>query len=106
MSESPVGIVNVGYTITSAVRMHSEGVCDWTSEDMWVVLGHNAQGEQVCWYARTLDLDGRVRWSFSNGVYVSGVRQSFLARITDESNKMFSRSSSRAAAAVEVEACN
>jgi len=96
MSASPVGIENVGYTITSAVRMHSEGECDWTSEDRWVVLGHNEQGEMVCWDARLLDIDGRKVWSFSHGDYVSGVRESFFARINGELNKMVSRSESRA----------
>ena len=95
MSASPVGIENVGYTITSAVRMHSEGVSDWTSEDFWVVLGHDEQGEMVCWNARLLDIDGRKRWSFSHGDYVSGVGQSFLKRINYEMEKMVSRSEER-----------
>ena len=96
MSDTPVGIDNVGYTITSAVRMHSEGECDWTSEDFWVVLGHNEQGEMVCWNARLLDIDGRKVWSFSHGDYVSGVRESFLERVHRELGKMVSRSESRA----------
>tara|TARA_R110000824_G_scaffold255235_1_gene444188 strand:- start:2625 stop:2945 length:321 start_codon:yes stop_codon:yes gene_type:complete len=95
MSASPVGIENVGYTITSAVRMHSEGECDWTSEDFWVVLGHNEQGEMVCWNARLLDIDGRKRWSFSGGDYVSGVGQSFFTRINREIKKMVERSVER-----------
>jgi len=95
MSASPVGMNNVGYTITSAVRMHSEGLCDWTSEDFWVVLGHNEQGEMVCWNARLLDIDGRKVWSFSNGDYVSRVHESFLARINHEIKKMVSRSEER-----------
>ena len=102
MTASPVGIDNVGYTITSAVRMHSEGECDWTSEDFWVVLGHNEWGEMVCWNARLLDIDGRKRWSFSHGDYVDGVRESFLERVHRELGKIVSRSKDRAAVKEEM----
>ena len=89
---SPVGVTNVGYEITAAVRMHSEGVCDWTREDYWIVLGHNpAKSEMVCWYCRWQENYG---WAFSHGTYVSGVRESFLARIGDELPKMVSRTES------------
>jgi len=99
MSDTPVGIENVGFTITSAVRMHSEGECDaWsqTSEDFWVVLGHNEWGEMICWNARLLDIGGRKRWSFFHGEYVDGVIESFLERVHRELGKMVSRSKDRA----------
>ena len=60
MNQTPVGTRNDGYTITSAVRMHSEGVGnpDFFHEDYWVVLGHDDDGVMVWAKAATMHNHG------------------------------------------------
>lgn len=95
---SPVGRQNAGYLITSGVRLQSVGLHSYTCEDMWVVLGHNPQGEMVCWTARLFEFDDGFRWSFTSGTYVNrkNVQKSFQERIAFEMEKIFLRSEERA----------
>ena len=97
-SISPVGRQNVGYTITSAVRLQSVGLHSYTSEDKWVVLGHNRQGEMACWTARLLEFDDGLRWSYTGGIYVNrkNVAKAFHDRIKFELEKILLRSEERA----------
>ena len=91
MTASPVGIENVGYTITSAVRMHSEGGSKWTREDYWVVLGHKGD-KLVSWCARQLPSGV---WSFWHGFYENDAEHGFTVRVENELKKMVARSISR-----------
>ena len=73
MNQTPVGTRNDGYTITSAVRMHSEGVGnpDFFHEDYWVVLGHDDDGVMVSWQCRWQQILSEkklaYRWTFYGG---------------------------------------
>tara|TARA_Y100001963_G_scaffold159761_1_gene265089 strand:+ start:7218 stop:7553 length:336 start_codon:yes stop_codon:yes gene_type:complete len=95
---SPVGNRNAGYLITSAVRLQSVGIQTYSSEDMWVVLGHNPRGEMVCWTARLVEFDDGFTWSFSGGTYVNreNVWESFHGRIKFELEMIFFRSEASA----------
>tara|TARA_R100000008_G_C3533511_1_gene140657 strand:+ start:551 stop:862 length:312 start_codon:yes stop_codon:yes gene_type:complete len=93
VNQTPVGTRNAGYTITSAVRLHSEGTCETTTDDYWVVLGHDNDGVMVSWQCRWLPSLGR--WGFSGGHYANDAMAGFRNRITYELNQMVTRSKSR-----------
>ena len=100
MNQTPVGTRNDGYTITSAVRMHSEGVGnpDFFHEDYWVVLGHDDDGVMVSWQCRWQQILSEkklaYRWTFYGGHYADDALSGFRNRIRYELNKMVTRSES------------